>query len=72
MTEQVVEENPFTSVRGPKLVRNEGETPALSSGEVQQLFSAINEEDTTVALRDGALIGTIGRVGAVVNMKVKD
>lgn len=69
-------ENPFSSVRGPRLVRNEGETPALSSEEVQQLFARIDEEDTVVALRDGALIGamlyTFGRVGAVVGMKVKD
>lgn len=76
VTEQVVEENPFTSVRGPKLVRNEGETPALSSEEVQKLFSTVDGEDTVVALRDGALIGTMlytfGRVGAVVEMKVKD
>ncbi len=74
--EQVVEENPFTSVRGPKLVRKEGKTPALSSEEVQDLFSAVDEEDTVVALRDGALIGamlyTFGRVGAVVNMNVED
>jgi site-specific recombinase XerD len=76
VTEQVVQENPFSSVRGPKLVRNEGETPALSSEEVQQLFARIDEEDTVVALRDGALIGamlyTFGRVGAVVAMRVKD
>ena len=69
-------ENPFSSVRGSRLVRNEGETPALSSEEVQQLFARIDEEDTIVALRDGALIGamlyTFGRVGAVVAMRVKD
>jgi site-specific recombinase XerD len=74
--ERVVQENPFSSVRGPKLVRSEGETPALSSEEVQQLFARIDEEDTVVALRDGALIGamlyTFGRVGAVVAMRVKD
>ena len=57
VTEQVFQENPFSSVRGPKLVRNEGETPALSSEEVQQLFARIDEEDTVVALRDGALSG---------------
>jgi integrase len=48
----------------------------LSSEEVQQLFARIDEEDTVVALRDGALIGamlyTFGRVGAVVAMRVKD
>jgi site-specific recombinase XerD len=76
VTQQVVPENPFSSVRGPKLVRNEGETPALTSEEVQKLFSTIDEDDNIIALRDRALIGamlyTFGRVGAVVSMKVKD
>jgi site-specific recombinase XerD len=76
VTQQVVSENPFSSVRGPKLVRNEGETPALTSEEVRTLFSVLEDEDTIVALRDHALIATMlytfGRVGAVVNMQVKD
>jgi site-specific recombinase XerD len=76
VTEQVVPENPFSSVRGPKLVRNEGETPALTPEEVRVLFSSIETEGTIVALRDRALIGTMlytfGRVSAVVNMRVKD
>lgn len=76
VTEQVARENPFSSVRGPKLVRNKGETPALTSEEVRGLFSTLEEEGTLVALRDRALIGTMlytfGRVGAVVNMRVKD
>lgn len=76
VTQQVVPENPFSSVRGPTLVRNEGETPALTSEEVRALFSALEDEDTIVALRDQALIETMlytfGRVGAVVNMRVKD
>lgn len=74
--EQVVEENPFSPVRGPKVVRNRGETPALTSEEVRGLFSTLEDEDTIVALRDRALIGTMlytfDRVGAVVNMQVKD
>jgi len=76
VTQQVVPENPFSSVRGPTLVRNEGETPALTSDEVQALFSTLEDEDTIVALRDQVLIATMlytfGRVGAVVNMRVKD
>lgn len=76
VTQQVVSENPFSPVRGPKLVRNEGETPALSAEEVRALFSALEKEDTIVALRDRALIGTMlytfGRVGAVVRMQVGD
>lgn len=76
VTEQVVSRNPFTSVRGPKLVRTEGETPALTPEEVRRLFTMLEEEASLVALRDRALIGTMlytfGRVGAVVNMRVKD
>ncbi len=76
VTEQVVEDNPFSPVRGPKLRRTEGKTPALTSDEVNALFDLLEAEDTIVALRDRALIGTMlytfGRVGAVVNMKVKN
>jgi site-specific recombinase XerD len=74
VTQQVVPENPFSSVRGLTLVRNEGEIPALTSEEVRALFSVFEEEDAIVALRDRALIGTMlytfGRVSAVVNMRV--
>lgn len=73
--EQVVPFNPFSSVRGPKLVRREGSTPALTTEEVRDLFESI-ETDTIVGLRDRALIATMlytfGRVSAVVGMRVKD
>lgn len=76
VTQQVVPENPFSSVRGPRLSRSQGETPALTAEEVRALFETLEKEDTIVALRDRALIGamlyTFGRVGAVVNMQVKD
>ena len=76
VTEQVLSKNPFSPVRGPQLSRTEGDTPALTPEEVRGLFSTLDEEDTIVALRDRALIGTMlytfGRVGAVVKMKVKD
>ena len=76
VTQQVVPENPFSSVRGPKLSRTEGSTPALTKDEVRGLLSHIEQEDSIVALRDRALIGTMlytfGRVSAVVNMRVKD
>jgi site-specific recombinase XerD len=63
-------------VRGPKLSRTEGSTPALTKDEVRALFLRIEKENSIVALRDRALIGTMlytfGRVGAVVKMRVKD
>lgn len=75
VTQNVVPFNPFAPVRGPKLVRREGETPAMDAKEVRRLFAAI-DTDTVIGLRDRALIATMlytfGRVSAVVNMRVKD
>lgn len=75
VTQQAVPFNPFAAVRGPKLVRRVGTTPALTAGEVRDLFGAIDTEEI-IGLRDRALIGamlyTFGRVSAVVGMQVKD
>lgn len=75
VTQNVVPFNPFAPVCGPKLVRREGETPAMDAKEVRRLFAAI-ATDTVIGLRDRALIATMlytfGRVSAVVNMRVKD
>jgi site-specific recombinase XerD len=72
---QVVPSNPTASIRGPKLVTQEGKTPALSPQEVAELIESI-PTNTLVGLRDRALIGlmayTFARVGAALAMNVGD
>ena len=67
--------NPATSVRGEKLKITEGKTIPLSTDQVNKLFNSIPRE-TPVDYRDYAIIATLsftlGRVGAVAKMKVKD
>ena len=67
--------NPATSVRGEKLKITEGKTVPLSTDQVNKLFNSI-DRDTPVDYRDYAIIATLsftlGRVGAVVKLRVKD
>ncbi len=50
--------NPASSVRGPKYSIRRGKTPVLSAEEARQLLDSI-ETDTTIGLRDRALIGVM-------------
>ena len=67
--------NPAASVRGPRHSVKRGKTPVLATEEMRSLLESI-ETDTILGLRDRALIGLMGytfaRVGAAVNMRVKD
>jgi integrase/recombinase XerD len=72
---QIIPFNPATSVRGPKYVVKKGKTPVLSGAEAKHLFASI-ETDTTIGLRDRALIGVMAyafaRITAVLSMNVED
>jgi site-specific recombinase XerD len=86
VTGHVIDVNPAHAVRGPKYVVKKGKTPVLTVEEARSLLKSIGapeeglteEEDPPTAqeLRDRALIGvmvyTFARVGAVIQMKVKD
>lgn len=67
--------NPAASVRGPRLVVNEGKTPVLERDEARRLFESISGDDV-VALRDRAILSVMlfgfVRVSAVCRMLVKD
>jgi len=75
VTGQVVPINPATSVKGPRYSARRGKTPVLTAEETRQLLDSIDTSHV-VGLRDRALIATMvytfGRVGAVVQMRVKD
>lgn len=72
---QVLPFNPAAPVRGPKHVVKIGKTPVLSPEEARALLDSI-DTGHVVGLRDRALIAVMtysfARIGAVVNMKVKD
>jgi site-specific recombinase XerD len=75
VTGHVLDANPAHAVRGPKYVVHKGKTPVLNGDEARTLIDSI-DTSTFVGLRDRALIGTMvytfARVGAVLEMKVKD
>jgi site-specific recombinase XerD len=72
---QALEQNPAHAVRGPKHVVKKGKTPALNREEAQALLASI-DTSTLTGLRDRALIGvmiyTFARIGAVLQMDVRD
>jgi len=67
--------NPATAVRGPKLSTKTGKTPVMSADQARELLDSI-DGGKIGDLRDRALIAaltyTAGRIGAVLNLKVKD
>ena len=67
VTGQVIATNPAAFVRGPKFSYSKGKTPILTPEEARRLIRAI-PTDTTVGLRDRALIGlmiyTFARISA--------
>jgi site-specific recombinase XerD len=71
----VLDVNPAHAVRGPKHVTRKGRTPVLDREEARALLAVIDTASLT-GLRHRALIGvmiyTFARVGAVLNMDVKD
>jgi len=81
----VLDVNPAHAVRGPKYVVKKGKTPVLTAEEARKLLDSIETvmeradgsgEPALLGLRDRALIGvmvyTFARVGAVLQMKVRD
>lgn len=75
VTGHIVDNNPATSVRGPKYTANKGKTPILTPEETRELFDSI-PTNTLIELRDRAFIAimvyTFARVTAAGSMKVKD
>ena len=75
VTGHVVDVNPASSVRGPKLVIKKGKTPVMSAVEARQLMDAIDLTKIS-GLRDRALIAlmiyTFARVSATISLDVKD
>jgi integrase/recombinase XerD len=71
----VLDLNPAHAVRGPKYSQKKGRTPVLDREEARTLIAAIDTGSLT-GLRDRALIGimiyTFARVGAVLQMNVRD
>ena len=74
----VLQVNPATSVRTPRLVVREGKTPVLERVEARALFASLDAADAgdVLALRDRAVFAVMlfgfVRVGAVVKMLVRD
>lgn len=72
---QVVEVNPAASVRGPKHVVTEGQTPILDADESRKVFGTF-DTDQLAHLRDRAILGVMAhsfaRVSAVTKLKVRD
>jgi site-specific recombinase XerC len=54
----ILDSNPPSSVRGPQYVVRRGKTPVLSAEEARKQLDSI-ESDTSIGLRDRALIGTM-------------
>ena len=71
----VLEGNPAHAVRGPKYSQKKGKTPVLDREEARALLAAI-DTGTLTGLRDRAVIAvmiyTFARVGAVVQLNVRD
>lgn len=67
--------NPAATVRGARVVRQEGKTPILERDEARRLFAALDGADV-ITRRDRALLGVMlydfVRVGALVRMRVRD
>jgi site-specific recombinase XerD len=88
VTGHVLDVNPAHAVRGPKYVVKKGKTPVLTAEEARELLDSIDlvkekrlagtvsHVPDLAGLRDRALIGamvyTFARVGAVLQMKVRD
>ena len=72
---QIISVNPAHAVRGPRHVVKKGRTPVLNREEARALLSSI-DVSTVKGLRDRALIGvmiyTFARIGAVLQMNVRD
>ena len=75
VTGGVLPMNPTADVKGPRHVTTKGVTPVLLDGEARQLLESIDGSDV-VGQRDRAVIGVMlysfARVGAVVQMRVRD
>jgi integrase/recombinase XerD len=75
VTGGILPTNPASSVRGPKYSIKRGKTPVLSAEEARQLLDSI-ETDTTIGLRDRALIAVMvfsfARISAAISMRVED
>lgn len=75
VTGQIVPHNPASSVRGPKLSRKTGTTPALTPNEARALLDQPNT-DTLSGLRNRAIIAlmlySFARVSALVNLRLAD
>jgi site-specific recombinase XerD len=71
----VLDHNPAHAVRGPKYSQKKGKTPVLDREEARALLAVIDTGSLT-GLRDRALIGvmiyTFARIGAVLQMNVRD
>lgn len=71
----VLDRNPASEVRGPKLVVREGKTPALSRDQARALLASLDGSDV-MSLRDRAMIGVMlfawARVSAVCGMRACD
>ena len=72
---QVVELNPFLSVRRQRFTVVEGRTPEITVGQIQHLLRSIDTSSVR-GLRDRAVIGTLtytgARVGAVARVRLED
>lgn len=72
---QVLTHSPAASVRGPRYSAKRGKTPILDASTTRMLLDAI-ETDTSIGLRDRALIGIMiyafARIGAAIKMQVED
>lgn len=75
VTGQILPTNPAASVRAPRYSQTKGKTPVLMPEEARHLLDSI-PTDSLIGLRDRAVIGVMvysfARVGAVVQMCVKD
>ena len=67
--------NPAASVRGPKHVAHEGQTPAFDDKQVRALFKSITTDDI-LGLRDKTILMvlayTAARAGAVAKLRLED
>lgn len=72
---QIIDTNPAHAVRGPRHVVKKGRTPILTNEEARSLLAAA-DVTTPTGLRDRALIAvmiyTFARIGAVLQMNVRD
>jgi len=75
VTGGIIDVNPASSVRGPKLVIVKGKTPVLSADDARTLLDSI-DVPKIAGLRDRALIGVMvysfARIGATLKMNVGD